>query len=383
MLANKVKLVIWDLDDTFWDGTLAEGVISPIEANSNIVITLAKRGIISSVCSKNDHDTAVKMLTKLGVMDYMVLPKIEFGPKGQNVATIIEEAGLRPDNVLFIDDNIINLEEAKHVSPGLMTADPKDILPVLLGLPETEGKDDSELSRLKQYKLIETKVAERSTSGLGNEEFLRQCDIRVEIDYNIDAEFDRIVELANRTNQLNFTKLRLEKKGQIEKFRKLLGTYGVAAGVVRVSDKYGDYGIVGYFVVKRTAWRNILRHFVFSCRTMNMGIEQYVFEKLQSPVIKVVGPVANEISPFPVVDWISEGYGGQTFGNFHLVQEADDCGRLRIAAAFLAVQLEPRRICQHGPRRVLGSLRRSGLHRRGSPEDCQRPDTGAAGILEY
>ncbi len=309
MLANNVKLVIWDLDDTFWDGTLAEGAILPIPANQDIVITLAQRGIISSICSKNDHNTVVETLTRLGVMDYFVLPKIEFGPKGQNVAAIIEAAALRPENVLFIDDNVLNLEEAKHVSPGLMTAEPKDILPVLLNLPAAAGKDDSALSRLAQYKLIEAKATERSASGLGNEEFLRQCDIRVEIDYKIEGELDRIYELANRTNQLNFTKIRLERPGQIDKFHLLLSRYGSTPGVVRVSDRYGDYGVVGYFVMRRNAARSILKHFVFSCRTMNMGIEQYVYEKLQKPEIDVVGPVANEISPFPVVDWISEGYG--------------------------------------------------------------------------
>jgi FkbH-like protein len=272
-------------------------------------VTLARRGIISSICSKNDHATAVAALSDLGMMEYFVLPKIEFGPKGQNVAAIIEAAALRPENVLFIDDNVINLEEAKHVSPGLMTADPRDILPGLLDLPETAGKDDSELTRLKQYKLIEAKVAERSSSGLGNEEFLRQCDIRVEIDSKSEPEFDRIVELANRTNQLNFTKVRLEKPKALAKFREILGEYGTSAAVIRVSDRYGDYGIVGFFVMRRNAKRNLLKHFVFSCRTMNMGIEQYVYELLQKPEIDLRPPVANEISPFPVVDWISEGYG--------------------------------------------------------------------------
>jgi FkbH-like protein len=303
-------MVIWDLDDTFWDGTLAEGAITPVAVNKDIVVTLAERGIISSICSKNDHAKAQAALIELDVWEYFVFPKIEFGPKGANIAAIIETAGLRPENVLFIDDNMLNLQEARHVSPGLMTALPQDCLGSLLEQPQLEGKDDRGLSRLKQYKNLEVKAVERATSSLGHEEFLRQCGISVEIDYNVESQFDRIVELANRTNQLNFTKQRLETPKAILAFRELLASYGITAGIIRVADKYGDYGITGYFVLHRKANRNDLLHFVFSCRTMNMGIEQYVYERLRAPAVTIIPPVANPISCFAAVDWITEGPAG-------------------------------------------------------------------------
>jgi len=310
MLPQNVKLVIWDLDDTFWSGTLAEGEITPIAENHAIVVALAERGIMSSICSKNNFDDAAACLKQLGVWDYFIFPSIEFGPKGANIAAIIETAGLRAENVLFIDDNRLNLEEAMQFSPGLMTADPVDILPTLLDLPELEGKDDKALTRLKQYKNLEVKAVERATSSLGHEEFLRQCGITVEFDYDVEKNFDRLVELANRTNQLNYTKLRLETPEAVAELRKLLVTYGVTAGLIKVADKYGDYGITGFFVLHRMSNKNNLVHFAFSCRTMNMGIEQYVYERLQSPAIKVVPPVANPISTFKKIDWITEGHAG-------------------------------------------------------------------------
>jgi hypothetical protein len=193
-----------------------------------------------------------------------------------------------------------------------MVADPVDILPSLLDLPELVGKDDRALTRLQQYKNLEVKAVERATSTLGNEEFLRSCGITIEIDYEVEGQFDRLVELANRTNQLNYTKQRLETPEALADFRQLLATYGVTAGLVRVADKYGDYGIVGFFVLRRIPKANNLLHFVFSCRTMNMGIEQYIYERLQKPTIKIVQPVANPICPFVAVDWISEGVAGGT-----------------------------------------------------------------------
>src|SRR5947207_2533847 len=90
MLENKVKLLIWDLDDTFWSGTLTEGGITPIPRNGELVVELSKRGIINSICSKNDHDAAKAKLIELGVWDYFVFPTISFSPKGQAVAEMIE-----------------------------------------------------------------------------------------------------------------------------------------------------------------------------------------------------------------------------------------------------------------------------------------------------
>src|ERR1041384_7260057 len=78
---NDVKMVIWDLDDTFWNGTLAEGGIEFIESNAEIVRALAGRGIISSIASKNHHEAARDVLERAGVWDYFVFPSISFDPK--------------------------------------------------------------------------------------------------------------------------------------------------------------------------------------------------------------------------------------------------------------------------------------------------------------
>jgi predicted enzyme involved in methoxymalonyl-ACP biosynthesis len=55
-LKDSVKLVIWDLDETLWSGTLSEGPVAVNPDCSNIVRQLNRRGIINSLCSKNDHE---------------------------------------------------------------------------------------------------------------------------------------------------------------------------------------------------------------------------------------------------------------------------------------------------------------------------------------
>ena len=154
---EQIKLVIWDLDDTFWKGTLSEGPIEYSESNHRLIMHLSQKGIVNSICSKNDHDRAELILREQGIYEYFVFSQIDWAPKGPAVKRIIEWMQLRPENVLFVDDNHLNLEEARFFSPGIQTASPHD-LENLLRQPAFQGKDDPALSRLKQYKVIEKKT---------------------------------------------------------------------------------------------------------------------------------------------------------------------------------------------------------------------------------
>src|SRR5262249_57735 len=126
MIDNKVKLVVWDLDETFWRGTLTEEGIDPVQRNIDIVAELPSRGLLNSTCSKNGVEQTKAKLVELGVWDWFVFPSISFNPKGKAVAEMIEGAALRAENVLFIDDNKLNLEEVKFFNPGIMTAHPDE-----------------------------------------------------------------------------------------------------------------------------------------------------------------------------------------------------------------------------------------------------------------
>jgi FkbH-like protein len=341
MIDNKVKLVVWDLDETFWRGTLSEEGIVAVDRNIEIVAALPRRGILNSICSKNDPDQTKAKLVELGVWDWFVFPSISFNPKGKAVAEMIEGAALRAENVLFIDDNRMNLEEVKFFNPGIMTAHPDDVLDGLLDHPNMAGKPDPELTRLKQYKFLQRKVEERSTSDLSNEEFLRASNIKVTIDYEVERNFDRIVDLVNRANQLNYTKLRLNTPEDVAQFRELLGAYGSHAGCVHATDSYGDYGLIGFFLLIRRAHKKKLVHFVFSCRTMNMGIEQYVHESLDRPDIDIVKPVSYGLESHAAVDWINVDGDGESggvrardgklvlVGACHLLQLASYCSTNR------------------------------------------------------
>lgn len=294
MNIERIKLVIWDLDDTFWHGTLSEGDVQVNPQNISLVNNMLDAGVVCSICSKNDEQSTNEYLASNGLQELFVFTSINWSPKGERVAQIVQEMNLRDANVLFIDDNIGNREEVQHRYPQMMVED-VDCLPQLYQYFETVSKKDTNRKRLAQYRVLETKNAFRATYG-SNEEFLHSCNIKVAFFDDCTDEFDRVHELILRTNQLNFTKQRWTK----EQLSEILNDESVRTGYVKVTDTYGDYGIVGFYAIKE----NTVLQFCFSCRTLNMGIEQYVYHYLGCPKLEIVGEIASDLSR-EKPDWIN------------------------------------------------------------------------------
>lgn len=293
-MAEPVRLVIWDLDETFWRGTLTEGGHAYRQECHDIVIELARRGIMSAICSKNDFETVKQILQQHEIWDYFIFPSINWEPKGSRIQALIESVQLRPETVMLIDDNPMNLQEAKFFTPNLQTA-PDTFIPEILTSPLFKGKDDSKLSRLSQYKLLEKRKADEavavSETGGSNVEFLRSSNIRVRIEYDIEKHIDRAIELINRTNQLNFTKVRLPEDPALARKQLLtqVRSFRSQAGLVEVFDNYGNYGYCGFFLIKARPSRPLLIHFCFSCRILNMGVEAWLYQTFGRPVLRAVG----------------------------------------------------------------------------------------------
>lgn len=317
---ENIRLVIWDLDDTFWKGTISEGPISWIDEHENIVKTLAARGIISSICSKNDVDPPMEVIKAKKLDAYFVFPSIDWSTKGPRIKAIIESAQLRPETVLFIDDNHLNRAEVANVNPGLNVV-AETFISSIVNHSRFAGKDDTTLTRLAQYKAMELRQSEAANANGADDEFLRSSGIKVYIEYNLEANIERCVELINRSNQLNFTKRRLSDdsaQGRQE-FLELLKDTRAQGGLIHCRDKYGDHGYVGFYLITEGKY---LKHFLFSCRILGMGIEQWLFKRLGNPYLEIVGKVLSDPRDNSRnIDWIE------------LVSDKEDAGNAGHAAS--------------------------------------------------
>jgi len=295
-----IKLLIWDLDDTFWQGTLSEGDVTAVAGHLALVRDTAARGLVHTIVSKNDLAPVEEKLRELGLRDLFVFLRVSWQPKGPVIRELLEAMQLRAPNALFIDDNAVNRREAAFYNPGLQTLDPAE-LPALMPALRASGKPDPELSRLKQYQLLERQQQARAQYEGDNLAFLRNAGVQIEFREGPDAllpDLARIEELINRSNQLNFTKLRVQKDELAASFADPARRWGT----VRVRDQFGDYGLVGVFCLRVADKR--LEQLVFSCRILHLGIEQFTYAWLGFPALDVQGEVATELNKTEKPDWI-------------------------------------------------------------------------------
>lgn len=293
---EQIKLVIWDLDQTFWRGILSEGPVEPVEENIALVKRLTDCGIVNSISSKNHKEEAMAVLKDWGLEKYFVFPDINWEGKGRQIRQKLEDMGLRAENVLFLDDDVRNLGEAEYYNKGIMTGGP-DRIPELDRYISSLEPSDPDHKRLERYQILERKRQAESDFA-SKEQFLEYSDIRLEIRNDCLGELDRITELVARTNQLNYTKVRDNR----EEIQKLLENPWINKGYIKVKDRFGDYGIVGFYCFDQANEK--LRHFLFSCRVIGMGIEQCIYTMLGSPKLTPVEPVAVKLVPGAETPWI-------------------------------------------------------------------------------
>lgn len=293
---RNIKLIIWDLDETLWKGTLTEGMVQLNDVFANFINDTLDAGIVHSICSKNESTMVNKKLEEFGILENFVFSSVNWEAKGKRIEYIIQNMGLRACNVLFVDDNIQNLQEAVYYCPEIMIALPEEMIQFIISTGKIQKKDITR-SRLKQYRLLEEKREEQKYYS-SNEEFLISSRINVTIKNDCLQNIDRIVDLVSRSNQLNYTKKR-DSKAELEK---IFHDSSINCGYVHVNDKFGDYGIVGFFAIKGGK----CIHYLFSCRTLGMRIEQYVYMKLKCPALEIVGDVVADLNHYELPVWINQ-----------------------------------------------------------------------------
>ena len=160
----------------------------------------------------------------------------------------------------------------------------------------------SNTRRMERYRLSEpTRTEARSANDPTDS--LRRRGITISFHYDIEAQFERIHKLVNRTNELNFTKVRWKEALDVAHREYFAGNvYLSHVGYIKVRDQNGYYGICGFFEVVGS-FR--LKHFLFSSRILNMGVEQFVYQYLNFPAINVAETVATTLAKSHTVDWLT------------------------------------------------------------------------------
>lgn len=264
-----VKCVVWDLDNTVWDGVLLEDdVVCLREEIPAIVQTLDDRGILQSIASKNGVEPAMAKLREFGLAEFFLHPQIAWQAKSHSIANIASALNIGLDAMAFVDDQPFEREEVAFALP-VLCLDP-DPLHRLLHLPELNPPfvtDDARMRRLMYLQDMDRKQAEDSHKG-PTEEFLRTLEMQLTIAPARQEDLRRAEELTIRTHQLNTTGYTYGYD-ELEGYRtsdrhKLL--------VTSLTDRFGPYGTIGLTLVECAADAWTIKLLLMSCRVMSRGV---------------------------------------------------------------------------------------------------------------
>jgi FkbH-like protein len=267
---GRIKCIVWDLDNTMWDGVLLEDeAVSLRPAVVEHIRRLDRMGVLHSIASKNDHDTAMAKLHALGLAEIFLYPQINWNAKSESIQRIAKALNLGHDAFAFVDDQEFERAEVAHGVPAVTCVDILD-LDEALARPEFIPRfvTDESAKRREMYQgQLAREELEREFVGT-NDEFLASLEMSFIIEPARREDLQRAEELTVRTNQLNSTG-RTYSYEQLDALRESPDHLLLVASL---TDKFGSYGKIGLALVEKgeQVWR--LRMLLMSCRVMSRGV---------------------------------------------------------------------------------------------------------------
>ncbi len=267
---KKVKCVVWDLDNTLWEGVLVEDGPERLRLKTDIAVTiqtLDQRGILQSLASKNNAEDALQVIKKFQLEQYFLCPQISWQPKSQGIKIIAQQLNIGLDSILFIDDSEFERGEVKAACPEVRTLNAE----YYRSLPERNECQVPVTAESRERRKLYQVEANRQTvaQSFSNDymAFLRHCQIHLTVRPMTEENLERVHELTQRTNQMNFSGNRYDR----EVLRKLLSSPHLDTFVLSCEDRFGSYGVIGFSIVDRREPR--MTDLMFSCRIQSKRVE--------------------------------------------------------------------------------------------------------------
>ena len=285
------KLIIIDLDDTVWGGTVGEIGWEHLRLGGHDTVgeayvdfqhalrALTRRGILLGIVSKNDQNTALDAIRRhpemvLKLEDFAGW-KIDWNDKAKNVIDLATELNVGLQSIVFIDDHPVERARIRDTLPEVLVPDwPNDpalyksALNTLACFDQpsltTEDRDRTKMYVTDRYR----EELKSRTSSL--DDWIGSLQMRVEVQKLNETNLDRAAQLFNKTNQLSLSTRRLstmELKAWGDSNDNQIWTF-------TVYDKFGCSGLtgIGSLEIKDDiAW---IVDFVLSCRVMGRNIEE-------------------------------------------------------------------------------------------------------------
>jgi len=277
---RQIKCIVWDADNTLWDGTLTEDTHVTLRAGvTDTIKELDQRGILHSIASKNDPEPVLEKLREFGIADYFLYPQIHWGTKSESIAAVAQSLNIGIDSLAFIDDQAFERDEVASVHNSVLCLE-AETLPQLLKMQELKPEfitEDSPRRRLMYMSDQARNAAEARFNG-PSDDFLASLGMTLTLSRAGESDLARASELTLRTNQLNTTGYTYD----FDELRFFTQSADHMLLVAELEDRYGSYGKIGLVLIdtKDSLWT--IRLLLMSCRVMSRGVGGVIINYLRN-----------------------------------------------------------------------------------------------------
>ncbi len=238
-------------------------------------------GMLLALCSKNNEPDVWDVFDQNPEMvlqrDHISNWKINWQPKSENIKALAKELNLGIDSFIFIDDNPLECSEVMTNCPEVLTLLlPKDKEQIPAFLQHVWAFDrfkvtEEDKKRTKMY-IAERKRQEVQQSEMNLEDFLAGLELKMSMNFMEKANLARVSQLTQRTNQFNLSTIRRTE----EEIEKLLQNEDAECWTIQVSDRFGDYGVVGVVITHKGIEELFIDTFLLSCRVLGRRVEDAI-----------------------------------------------------------------------------------------------------------
>ncbi len=217
---------------------------------------------MQSIVSKNEYEIAWLKIEEAGLQDYFLYPAIHWGPKSESIINIASELNINVDTFAVFDDSEWERNEISSRLPQVRVYDPENI-DNLINYDEFKVVETTETKKRRQMYSIEAgRKAISADWGYDFYGFLKSCKMIMKIKEPSPSQFKRCLELLQRTNQFNLS----GKEYNDSSLKKLISKPKFNNFCVSLEDRFGDYGVVMFVIIKNDKNSSTIIDFVMSCR---------------------------------------------------------------------------------------------------------------------
>jgi FkbH-like protein/non-ribosomal peptide synthase protein (TIGR01720 family) len=278
------KVIALDCDNTLWSGICGEDGALEVEPYVQLQQWMLKKrneGMLLVLCSKNNEEDVWEVFAKNEQMilkkEHIAAFRINWRPKSENIRELAAELNLGSDSFIFIDDNPVECAEMSVGCPEVLTLQlptDKDLIPAFLEHVwpfDSKTTTEEDRNRTQMYH-NEQKRREFQKASISMNDFLHGLELKMSMNPVKKEQLLRVSQLTQRTNQFNLSAIRRTER-ELESF--IAGT-GAVCYAVEVSDRFGDYGLVGVVIAYEKGLKLSIDTWLLSCRVLGRNIEEAI-----------------------------------------------------------------------------------------------------------